>query len=100
MPETFPKRHNGTFQQSRLRQALYVSYRRFCKDVGLYRVSISQLYDLSRAFFKIKPNFTPFAVVVRLIQVDNGGYFFVPFAAFGLFQRHGMDEAAFQKFQP
>ena len=52
------------------------------------------------AAFKVKPQITPFAVVVRLIQVDRGGYFFVPFAALGLFQCHGMDHTAFQQLQP
>ncbi len=42
----------------------------------------------------------PFAVVVYQIFVDSGGYFFVPFAALGLFQRHGMDHTAFQLLQP
>ncbi len=49
--------------------------RRFCKDIGLYRIPICQLYDLRRAVLKIKPQFTPLAVVVHLIQVDSGGYF-------------------------
>ena len=82
------------------RQSLNKPYRRFCKDVGLHRVPIRQPDDLRCAIFKIEPNFAPFAVVVRLIQVDSGGYFFVPFAALDLFQRHGMDKAAFQQLQP
>ena len=48
---------------------------RFCKDIGLYRIPICQLYDLRCAAFKIKPELAPHAVVVRLIQVDSGGYF-------------------------
>ena len=72
---------------------------RFCKDIGLYRVPICQLYDLRCAAFKIKPQFTPHAVVIHLIQVDSGGNFFVPFAALGLLQRHGMDKSAFQQLQ-
>ncbi|MFQ9150234.1 MAG: hypothetical protein ACLR6B_00250 [Blautia sp.] len=64
-------------------------------------VSPSASLTISRcAIFKIEPNFAPFAVVVRLIQVDSGGLFFVPFAALDLFQRHGMDKAAFQQLQP
>ena len=73
--------------------------RLFCKDIGLDRIPICQTHDLRCAVFKIKPQLAPFAVVVRLIQVDSGGYFFVPFAALGLLQRHGMDKTAFQQLQ-
>ena len=72
---------------------------RFCKDIGLYRIPICQFDNLRCAVFKIKPQLAPFAVVVRLIQVDSGGYFFVPFAALGLLQRHGMDKSAFRQLQ-
>ena len=93
------KHHNRLFQQPPLRQALYVPDRRLCKDVGLCRIQICKFYDLRCAILKIKPQLTPFAVVVRLIQVDRGGDLFVPFAALGLLQRHGMDKPAFQQLQ-
>ena len=72
---------------------------RFCKDIGLYRIPICQPHDLRCAAFKIKPKLAPHAVVVRLIQVDSGGYFFVPLAALGLLQRNGMDKSAFRQLQ-
>ena len=61
--------------------------RGFCENFGLYRIQLRQLDDLRRAVFKIEPNFAPFAVARRLIQVDSGGYFFVLLAALGLLQR-------------
>ena len=70
--------------------SLYVPDRRFCKDVRFYRIPICQFYYLGCAVLKVKPNFAPFAVVVRLILVDSGGYFFVLLSHIGLFQRHGM----------
>ena len=73
--------------------AVLVGRAGFCKDVRFYRIPTRQLYDLRCAAFKVKPQITPFAVVVRLIQVDRGGYFFVPFAALGLFQCHGTKRA-------
>ena len=45
--------------------------RRLCKDVGLYRVPLRQPDDLRCAILKIKPQLTPFAVVVCLIQVGS-----------------------------
>ena len=69
------KHRNSLFQQPHLRQALDVPYRRPCKDIGLYRVPLRQPDDLRRAGCKVKSDFSSFAVVVRLIQVDNGGYF-------------------------
>ena len=50
-------------------------YRRICKDVRFYCIPIRQPDDLRCVVFKIEPNFAPFAVVVRLILVDSGGYF-------------------------
>lgn len=69
------RRHDHRFQQSRFRQSLNKPYHRFCKDVGLHRVPICQFYYLGCAVLKVKPQLTPFTVVVRLIQVDSGGYF-------------------------
>ena len=55
--------------------ALYVPNRRPCKYVGLHRIPLRQPDDLRRAVYKIKSDLAPFAVVVRLIQVDSGGSF-------------------------
>lgn len=93
------KRHDYGSQHPYLRQTLDISHFCLSKDIGFYRVPICQLHNLRCAVFKIKPNPTPFAVVVRPIQVDSGGYFFVLFAALGLLQRYGMNKAAFQQLQ-
>ena len=65
------KHHNSLFQQPHLQQALDVPNRRLCKDVGLCRIPICKFYDLRCAILKIKPQLTPFAVVVCLIQVGS-----------------------------
>ena len=41
----------------------------------LCRIPICKFYDLRCAILKIKPQLTPFAVVVCLIQVGSGSYF-------------------------
>ena len=73
------KRHDYGSQHPYLRQTLDISHCCLSKDIGFYRVPICQLHNLRCAAFKIKPNLTPFAVVVRPIQVDSGGYFFCSF---------------------
>jgi len=65
------KHHNSLFQQPHLQQALDVPSRRPCKDIGLCRIPICKFYDLRCAILKIKPQLTPFAVVVCLIQVGS-----------------------------
>ena len=70
------------------RQSLNKSNCRLCKDVGLYRVPISQSDDLRCAVFKIKPQFTPLAVVVDQIFVDSGGDRFALFLELRLPQRN------------
>ena len=48
-------------------------------------------------------NRTEFRPIRRRCPPDTGRQrrlFFVPFAALGLFQRHGMDHTAFQQLQP
>ena len=80
------KHHNSLFQQPHLQQALDVPNRRLCKDVGLCRIPICKFYDLRCAILKIKPQLTPSAVVVCLIQVDSGGYFLFFFVLFTCFK--------------
>ena len=69
------KHHTSLTWQPCLREALYVPNRRPCKYVGLHRIPLRQPDDLRRAVYKIKSDLAPFAVVVRLIQVDSGGSF-------------------------
>lgn len=57
------------------------------QNIGLYRVPICQLYDLRCAVLKIKPQFTPLAVVVHQIFVDSGGDRFIRFLVLRLPQR-------------
>ena len=80
------KHHNNLFQLPHLQQALDVPNRRLCKDVGLCRIPICKFYDLRCAILKIKPQLTPSAVVVCLIQVDSGGYFLFFFVLFTCFK--------------
>ena len=53
----------------------------FCKFLAYHRIPLCQADNLRCSSLKIKRNFTPFAVVVHLIQVDSGGDFLF---AFGL----------------
>ena len=52
------------------------------------------------AVFKIKPKLTPFAVVIRLIQADSGGYLLPLLRILACFRCHGMDHIAFRKIRP
>ena len=80
------KHHNSLAWQLCLQQALYVSNHRPCEDVGLYRIQLRQPDDLRCAGCKVKSDLSPFAVVVRLIQVDSGGYFLFFFVLFPCFK--------------
>ena len=80
------KHHNSLFRQPHLQQALDVPNHRPCKDIGLYRVPLCQSDDLRCAGCKVKSHLSPFAVVVRLIQVGSGGYFLFFFVLFTCFK--------------
>lgn len=75
----------------------HILYRSFAKTLD-FTVSQSASFTISAVLLSKSNRITPFAVVVRLIQVDSGGCF-CSFAALGLFQRHGMDKPAFRQLQ-
>lgn len=83
--------HNGPIQRPLATILSLVSPEQseslLCKNIGLYRVPICQLYDLRRTVFKIKPQLAPLAVVVHQIFVDSSGDRLTCFLALRLPQR-------------
>ena len=66
--------------------------RLLCKRLRFREIQLRLLYDPELPGFAVVFNFTPFAVVVRLIGLDNGGFCF-----FQLFQAYCMQKPALRQ---
>ena len=94
-----PKRNDYGFQQSRLRQALYAAYRRFCKVLD-FTVSQSASFTISAVPFSKSDRILPHSPSLSAGYRWTAAAFFILLAMLSLFPRHGMDPPAFQQLQP